>query len=82
MAETVNKESHLRSILKGLTWRFIATGTIIAIAYFKTGDVTLALEIGAIEFVFKLLLYYLHERAWQLVPRGGIRKMFGFKKKS
>lgn len=76
MANKVNKESHLRSVLKGLTWRVIATSTIIAIAYFKTGDVTLALEIGAIEFVFKLLLYYLHERAWQLVPRGGVRNLF------
>jgi len=74
MAEHV-KESHLRSILKGITWRFIATGTIIAIAYFKTGDVTLALEIGAIEFVLKLMLYYLHERAWQSVPRGSIKKL-------
>jgi uncharacterized membrane protein len=70
------KESHLRSILKGLSWRFIATGTIIAIAYFKTGDVTLALEIGAIEFFIKFLLYYLHERAWQIVPSGSIRSMF------
>lgn len=76
MATTAHKESHLRSILKGLTWRVIATGTIIAIAYFKTGDVTLALEIGAIEFFIKLLLYYLHERAWQMAPRGLIRKIF------
>ncbi len=44
------KESHLRSILKGLTWRVVATSTIIAIAWFKTGDVSLALEIGFIEF--------------------------------
>ena len=73
-------ESHLRSILKGLTWRVVATSTIIAIAYFTTGDVSLAFQIGAIEFLVKLLLYYLHERAWQLVPRGGIRKMFGLKK--
>lgn len=70
------KESHLRSVLKGLSWRFIATGTIIVIAYFKTGDVTLALEIGAIEFFIKFLLYYGHERAWQLVPKGSIRSIF------
>ena len=76
MTTAVNKESHLRSLLKGLTWRVIATSTIIAIAYFKTGDVTLALEIGAIEFFIKLLLYYLHERAWQMAPRGMIRKIF------
>lgn len=73
------KESHLRSILKGLTWRVIATSTIIAIAWFKTGDVTLALEIGAIEFFIKLMLYYLHERAWLLVPMGGVRKKLGLK---
>ena len=70
------RESHLRSILKGLTWRVIATVTIIIIAWYKTGDVTLALEIGAIEFFIKFALYYLHERAWQLAPRGSIRKYF------
>ncbi len=70
------KESRLRSLLKGLTWRIIATSTIIAIAYFKTGDVSLALEIGFIEFFIKLLLYYLHERAWQGLPVGSVRKLF------
>ncbi|MEL7021654.1 MAG: DUF2061 domain-containing protein, partial [Bacteroidota bacterium] len=61
---------------KGITWRVIATVTIIIIAYFKTGDVTLALEIGAIEFFIKFALYYLHERAWQVVPRGSVRQLF------
>ena len=68
------KDSHLRSILKGISWRIIATCTIIIIAYFKTGDVTLALEIGAIEFFIKFLLYYLHERAWLMAPRGTFKK--------
>jgi len=81
MAEQIQRESHLRSLLKGLSWRVIATTTIILIAYFKTGDITFALEVGAIEFVLKLLLYYGHERLWQLIPRGGIRKFFGLKKK-
>ena len=72
----VLRESHTRSILKGVTWRFIATFTIILIVYIKTGNIKGALEIGAIEFVIKFLLYYLHERAWQLVPRGAIRKLF------
>lgn len=73
--ETITKESHLRSILKGLSWRFIATGTIILIAWFTTGDISMALEIGAIEFFIKFLLYYLHERVWQLVPRGRVRQI-------
>jgi len=70
------KESRLRSALKGLSWRCIATTTIITIAYLKTGDVSLALEIGAMEFIIKYLLYYGHERLWQLIPRGRVRKIF------
>ncbi len=70
------RESHLRSVLKGLTWRAIATTTTVTIAYFVTGMVSLALEIGAIEVVAKILVYYVHERAWQLVPRGTIRRVY------
>ena len=69
-------ESHLRSILKGLTWRIIATTTTVTIAYLITGEVDQALTIGGIEFFGKLLIYYLHERAWQLAPRGSLRKVF------
>ena len=68
------KESHLRSVLKGITWRILATTTTITIAYLIIGDVSSALSIGGIEFFGKLLLYYLHERLWQLLPTGTIRK--------
>ena len=67
------KESHLRSLLKATSWRVLATLTTTIIAYFITGQVETALTIGGIEFVLKFVIYYLHERAWQLVPRGGIR---------
>jgi len=77
---TLQTESHLRSVLKGLSWRFIATGTIIGLAYWKTGSISFALELGAVEFVVKFLLYYLHERVWQLAPRGSVRKIIGLKK--
>lgn len=77
--QSPHTESHLRSILKGLTWRIIATSTIIALAYYKTGDISFALELGALEFVIKLIIYYLHERAWLLVPKGKVRKLNPFK---
>ena len=70
------KESRLRSLLKGISWRVIATTTTITIAYFVTGDVKSAVSIGFVEFFGKLLLYYLHERVWLLAPRGTIRKIF------
>ncbi|MEL6656773.1 MAG: DUF2061 domain-containing protein [Bacteroidota bacterium] len=77
--EEIARESRLRSVLKALSWRVIATTTIIAIAYFTTGNIEDALKIGAIEFFIKFALYYLHERAWQMAPRGSVRKMFGNK---
>ena len=69
------KESHLRSVLKAFSWRVIATLTTALIAYAITGELDTAIMIGAIEFVAKMFLYYLHERAWQLVPRGTIRRL-------
>ena len=69
------KESHLQSLLKATSWRVLATLTTTIIAYFITGEVETALTIGGIEFVLKFVIYYLHERAWQLVLRGGIRRL-------
>jgi uncharacterized membrane protein len=70
------RESHLRSILKGVTWRALATATTVTIAYGVTGTVSVALQIGAIEVVAKIFAYYVHERVWQLVPRGTIRRIY------
>ena len=72
---TEYRESHLRSLLKAFSWRIVATTTTGIIAYFITGDVMAAITIGGIEFVAKFFIYYAHERAWQMVPRGTIRQM-------
>jgi len=69
------RESHLRSLLKAASWRVVATLTTAIIAYFVTGEIDTAIMIGGIEFVLKFFIYYLHERAWQMVPRGGIRAL-------
>ena len=72
---TQSKESHTRSVLKAFSWRIIATLTTTTIAYFMTGTVKTALQIGGVEFFAKMPVYYLHERGWQMVPRGAIRKL-------
>ena len=77
---SVQTESHLRSILKGFTWRIVATSTTITITYLITGKIDTAIKVGAIEFVGKIFIYYLHERLWQIVPRGRIRKIFSKRK--
>ena len=74
-APEVFKDSRTRSLLKGLTWRVVATTTTIVIVWALTGDTRVALQIGAIEVVAKVVVYYLHERAWQLLPHN--LKLFG-----
>ena len=76
----VIRESRLRSVLKALSWRVLATLTTIAIAYFIVGDMQTALKIGAVEVVAKMAIYYLHERAWAQVPLGTLRRWAGAEK--
>lgn len=67
------KESRIRSVLKTFSWRVIATTTTVTIAYFIFGDVSNALKVGGIEFFAKMLIYYFHERVWQIIPRGRVK---------
>ena len=60
-------DSIKRRIAKSVTWRITATLTTILIAYFIIGDVSTAMAIGGIEFFAKMLIYFLHERAWNMV---------------
>jgi uncharacterized membrane protein len=71
----VYRESHIRTFFKTLSWRIVATTTTMIIAFFVFGDVSAALAVGGIEFFAKMLIYYVHERIWQLVPRGTVRKI-------
>lgn len=73
MEITFDKESHTRSVLKAVTWRIIGTLDTILLSWIFTGRLLVALSIGGAEFFTKTVLYYLHERAWQLLPRGSIR---------
>lgn len=78
----MTKESHIRSWLKAITWRLIATSTTFTLAYlvFRESGCDDVLEkstiVASLELILKLIIYYLHERAWQMAPRGTIRQIF------
>mmetsp|Transcript_10589 Transcript_10589/g.19541 ORF Transcript_10589/g.19541 Transcript_10589/m.19541 type:complete len:361 (+) Transcript_10589:1411-2493(+) len=55
-----------RSLVKGISWRVVATLTTIWISWMLTGTLELAFKIGPVDFVVKLVVFYLHERFWQL----------------
>lgn len=73
--EKILCESRLRSILKGLSWRLLATLVTGSIAFFWSKDVWLAVKISLIEFPAKFLIYYVHERVWTQIPLGTIRNL-------
>jgi len=64
------KETNARSIIKGISWRFIATTTTIIIVYFFFDRLDLAIAAGMIETILKIALYWGHERIWQNIRWG------------
>ena len=64
------KDTNKRSIVKGISWRVVATTTTIAIVYFFFDRLDLAIAAGMIETVLKVGLYWVHERAWFKVQWG------------
>ena len=70
------QESHLRSIIKGISWRIVATTDTVLVVLaitclFDECSIEQAIAIGAAEFLVKLLVYYFHERAWQFALKDG-----------
>jgi len=59
-----------RTVIKTSSWRFFATIDTVIISYLVTGSLVMASTIATIEVVTKLLLYYIHERAWNRVVFG------------
>ena len=55
------------SLLKALSWRVIATLATTLVVFLLSGQIDLALEVGALEATLKIGLYYFHERTWNLL---------------
>lgn len=64
------QETNFRSVIKGVSWRFIATTTTIIIVYLFFDRLDLAIAAGIIESVLKIGLYWGHERIWHKVRWG------------
>ena len=60
-------DSTIKSMAKTVSWRILGTLDTIVISYFITGETAVAVSIGSVEVVSKMILYYFHERAWAQV---------------
>jgi uncharacterized membrane protein len=57
-------DSHSRSFAKAVSWRILGTIDTFVITLLVTGSIKWAGSIASVESVSKILLFYLHERAW------------------
>ena len=65
--------SYKRHILKTITWRIVGTIDTIILSWLITGQWKLGLAIGGVEVITKMVLYYLHERAWYKFSNFGLK---------
>jgi len=63
-------ESRKRHLIKTFSWRFIGTLDTIILSWIISGNPIMGLKIGGFEVVTKMILYYVHERAWYKINFG------------
>lgn len=63
-----------RHILKTITWRIIGTLDTMILSWIITGNWKWGVAIGGVELLTKMVLYYLHERAWYRYSKFGINE--------
>ena len=64
------RETYRRTSAKTASWRILASLDTVVLAFVFTGSIGTALSIGGFEIVSKLVLYFLHERAWAKISFG------------
>jgi uncharacterized membrane protein len=65
-------ETKRRSLVKALSWRAFATVITASVTFLLTGEWLFALQVGVLDTASKLVLYYLHERAWVRINYGRV----------
>lgn len=63
-------ETKKRSVIKAISWRLIGTLVTTTIVFIITEKASISLALGGSAGVLKMILYYIHERAWQKIDYG------------
>ena len=67
--------SYKRHFAKTISWRIIGTIDTIVLSGIITGSWGTGLAIGGVEVITKMVLYFLHERAWYKLSSYGVKKV-------
>ena len=58
------QDSHIRPIIKAVSWRILAMIITGAVIYVYTGEIKKSGEISVVAGLILTFVYYLHERFW------------------
>ena len=78
VAKLGGADSHGRALAKAGSWRVIGTLDTFIWSWLITGHASWASAIAATEIATKIVLFYLHERAWRLLrwaPNAHLRSL-------
>ena len=67
--------NYKRHIAKTVSWRLIGTLDTIVLSGIISGSWKIGMAIGGVEIFTKMILYFLHERAWYKFSKYGIKKL-------
>ena len=66
-------DSPKRSIIKTITWRFIAFFITMAAVYCYNSNIKESFLVSLVANAVKMILYYMHERVWNNIDFGRTR---------
>lgn len=64
------KDTNLRSIVKGVSWRVFGSIDTFLLSWLIFDNAKHAGSIAVLELMTKILLYFLHERLWNIIKLG------------
>jgi len=63
-------EKRVRTLMKTLSWRIVATSTTVILVFLLTKNLTTSASIGLLEIIVKTAIYFAHERIWNKLNFG------------
>lgn len=64
------REARARSLTKSITWRVIGTLNLMVVSFIYTNSYIFSANIGVIDLVSNIILYFIHERLWNMTDWG------------
>ena len=65
-------DSIVRSLVKTISWRLTGTFCTFLISFIILGDITTSSTIALIQLIFNTIMFYMHERIWNIIKWGRI----------